>query len=102
MNVADSHRAGFQHDVLLHVFLDAQWLNPEGFWWPFLGPEFPVEENSTLAGVIAEHFTSIVSLVTEALGLAYLVALYMRGGLTEPEPRREFLTKGTIALPLPR
>lgn len=87
---------------LLHVFLDGQWAAPEGFWWPFLGLDFPPMEDSTLWGVIESHFTSVVAVATEVVGLAYLVVLYRRGGLGQPEARHTFLTKGTIALPLPR
>lgn len=86
---------------LLHVFLDAQWLDPEGFWWPFLGVDFPAMEDPALWEVVVAHVISPVSLVTEAVGLAYLVVIYRRARLGDPGPRRAFLTRGTIPLPLP-
>lgn len=86
---------------LLHVFLDGQWLDPEAFWWPFLGHDFPAMGEPGLWDVLLAHLTSPVSLVTEAVGLAYVVVIYRRARLGDPAPRQAFLTKGTIPLPLP-
>lgn len=84
---------------LLHVFLDAQWLDPEGFWWPFLGLDFPAMEDSTLGEVVVAHLTGVVNVITELAGLAYLIAVARRAGLQRSDARRDFVATGRIALP---
>jgi membrane-bound metal-dependent hydrolase YbcI (DUF457 family) len=87
---------------LLHVFLDGQWANPEGFWWPFLGLDFPEMADAGLWSLLRRETTDPLTLLAEAAGLVYLVVLARRSGLGKPEPRRRFLRTGALPLPLPR
>ncbi len=66
---------GLPIGALLHLFLDGQWANPEGFWWPFLGLDFPEMHPARLWPLLRDTITDPLILVGEALGLAYLLAL---------------------------
>ncbi len=92
---------GFPIGALLHLFLDLQFTEPEGFWWPFLGTDFPGED-AAIGSRIVDSLTNPWLVAGEIVGLAYLVVLYRRGGLTESGRRDEFLRDGRIPLPLPR
>ncbi len=64
--------------ALLHLFLDAQWANPAGFWWPFLGLDFPEMDPARLVPLVRDTVTDPLTLLGEAAGLVYLVGLYVR------------------------
>lgn len=85
---------------LLHLFLDGQWAQPDGFWWPFLGGTFPPENHSQLWALIGDRLTDPLILLGEAVGLAYLVYLYRAGGLADSGRRARFRADGTLPLPL--
>lgn len=86
---------------LLHLFLDLRFTEPEGFWWPFLGTTFPGPDRAFGARIV-DSLTNPWLIAGEVIGLAYLVALYRSGGLTERDRRDEFLSTGRIPLPMPR
>ncbi len=86
---------------LLHLFLDLQFTDPEGFWWPFLGAEFPGQD-AALGSRIVDSLTDPWVIAGEVVGLMYLVTLYRRGGLTDADQRDAFLRTGRIPLPVPR
>ncbi len=74
---------GLPIGALLHLFLDGQWANPEGFWWPFLGLDFPEMDPARLWPLLEDTITDPLILLGEAVGLAYLVALARRADLAE-------------------
>ncbi len=83
---------GLPIGALLHLFLDGQWANPEGFWWPFLGLEFPEMDPARLWPLVGDMLTDPLVLVGEAVGLAYLVVLARKAD------RPSFLASGRIPL----
>ena len=90
---------GLPIGALLHLFLDARFTEPEGFWWPFLGTTFPGEEME-LGDRLSDTLTDPWVIALEIVGLVYLVVLYRRAGLADRERRAEFLDTGRIPLPL--
>lgn len=86
--------------MLLHLFLDAMWAEPETLWWPFLGSDFSEVPAATVGAYVEGVLTDWRTWVTEFAGLVYLVVLVRRGRLAQPEQRRQFLTTGTIDVPI--
>ncbi len=73
---------GLPIGALLHLFLDGQWASPEGFWWPFLGLDFPEMDPARFWPLVKDTITDPLILVGEALGLAYLIGLARKGDPT--------------------
>ncbi len=92
---------GIPIGALLHLFLDAQWAEPAGFWWPFLGWEFPPMEPHRLGPLLRDTITDPLILIAEVAGLAYLAWLYVRGLRNERGGAAHFLRTGHVPLPLP-
>jgi len=86
--------------MLLHLFLDAMWNQPETLWWPFLGFEFSQAAEPTVRLYIQGILSQWTLWVGEAVGLMYLAVLFVRGRLAEREQRREFLATGRIDVPI--
>ena len=86
---------------LLHLFLDLRFTEAEGFWWPFLGTQFPGDAAS-FGSRIVDALTNPWLIAGEVAGLAYLIGLYRRAGLADAERRDEFLRTGRLPLPFPR
>ncbi len=74
---------GLPIGALLHLFLDGQWANPEGFWWPFLGLDFPEMDPARFWPLLKDTVTDPLILAGEAIGLAYLVALARKADAAE-------------------
>ena len=90
---------GLPIGALLHLFLDLQFTVPEGFWWPFLGLEFPGSDDA-LASRILDTLTDPWVIAGEVVGLWYLGGLYRKAGLFDRERRDDFRRTGRIPLPL--
>jgi hypothetical protein len=86
--------------VLVHLFLDFMWTDPETLWWPFLGLSF----TETSASGVVDYALGLVRSpwmwVGEAVGLAYLGSLFVRGGLGGVEARRNLIATGRIDVPI--
>lgn len=86
--------------MLLHLFLDAMWQDPETLWWPFLGLDF----SPAGAATAAEYARAVVgdwrTWGLEAIGLIYLVVLAQRARLGDREPRRRLWRTGTVDAPI--
>lgn len=86
--------------LLLHLLLDAMWLDAETLWWPLLGWSFtasgPVTVGSYLTGVLTDWRVW----AGEAAGLAYLLHLVRAAHLIDREPRRRFYATGRIDVPI--
>ncbi|MFQ5948282.1 MAG: metal-dependent hydrolase [Acidimicrobiia bacterium] len=83
---------------LVHLLIDPAWSQAETFWWPLFGFDFPEMSNSSLGALLSDTLTDPLTWTVEALGLAYLVYLWRRAGLSDSGRRREFLKDGRIAM----
>lgn len=88
--------------MLMHLFLDAMWQDPETLWWPFLGWEFTQTGDVDAAAYVARVLSDWRVWVLELAGLAYLVGLGRRAQLGAPLARQQLLTTGTIDAPIER
>ncbi len=86
--------------VLIHLFLDAIWVDPETLWWPVFGWEFSTSGFTDAAAYLSAVLSSPVMWAGEALGLGYMIALGRRGRLGDAHARMEFLRTGRISVPL--
>lgn len=85
--------------ALFHLVLDAAWADPEAFWWPFFGLEFPVRADSAIGPLVGRMLTDPLIWVGEAAGAVYLGYLWRRY-LAAPGALRRFASDGRIPLPL--
>jgi hypothetical protein len=77
--------------MLAHLLLDATWADTELFWWPAGGQalaDTPIPETAWALGVVV---------ALEVVGLAVLVGMWFRLGLTESANRGRFLRTGHLA-----
>lgn len=86
--------------VLVHLFLDAMWADPETLWWPIFGWEFSTTGFSDAAAYVSAALSSPVMWVGEAFGLGYLIAMARRGGLGDRNARLQFRGTGRINVPI--
>ncbi|MDX1691670.1 MAG: metal-dependent hydrolase [Acidimicrobiia bacterium] len=83
---------------LLHLVLDAAWADPEAFWWPFFGFDFPMRPDSAFPELVRRMVTDPWVWAGEAVGLAYLVGLW-RTQLAGSWGLRGFLRTGRVPMP---
>jgi hypothetical protein len=83
--------------VLLHLALDAAWIDPEAFWWPLFGIDFPEQPDSALGPLLRRMLTDPLVWAGEAIGAAYLAYLW-RVHLREPAAAARFAVEGRIPL----
>ncbi len=83
--------------VFLHLLLDMP-LDAETLWWPVLGLEFPSFAKGAFVDLVAYLLRSPWVVTEELLGLGYLIGLYRKHRLGEPERRRELVDTGRLAL----
>lgn len=83
--------------ILLHLALDAVWNQPETLWWPFLGIEFTSTGFASFGSYVADVLTDPIVWAGEAVGLAYLVILWRKSGLTDSSQRHRLLTTGVVS-----
>ncbi|HEX9854697.1 MAG TPA: metal-dependent hydrolase [Acidimicrobiia bacterium] len=88
--------------MLVHLFLDGMWSDPETLWWPMLGLDFSPNIAASAGTYLGSLLTNPIVWIEELLGAAYLAWLYVRGGLGGREVRRRFLADGVIAVPIGR
>lgn len=81
--------------VLLHLLLDMP-IDAETLWWPVLGLEFPSFAEGALVDLVAYLLKSPWVVLQEVAGAAYLVYLYRRSRLQDPEPRRQLMETGRL------
>lgn len=86
--------------VLVHLFLDAMWTDPETLWWPIFGADFSQNGFADVAEYLRAVFTSQVMWAGEVVGLAYLAEMARRGGLAGRAARSEFIRTGRINVPI--
>jgi membrane-bound metal-dependent hydrolase YbcI (DUF457 family) len=88
--------------ILMHLFLDAMWADPETLWWPFLGWDFATSGFADAAALIAAVVSDWRVWALEALGAVYLAYLARRGNLASRPQRDRFLKTGRIGVPIDR
>lgn len=77
--------------MFAHLLLDATWADKDLFWWPLTGADLAA------ASVPEGEWPLGVVVVLELVGLAVIVGLWVRLGLTEPSHRERFLRTGHLA-----
>ena len=88
--------------VLMHLFLDAMWAEPDTFLWPFLGWDFAASEFGSAGALVRSILSDWRVWLLEAVGLAYLATLGYRGDLMSRDERVRFTRTGRIAVPIER
>jgi len=83
--------------VFFHLLLDMP-LEAELLWWPFLGTDFPAFAEGAFVDLLGYLLTSPWVVAQEVLGFGYLVFLYRKMRLGEPERRKEWAATGTLPL----
>mgnify|MGYP001822327679 FL=1 len=83
--------------VFFHLLLDMP-LDAETLWWPALGLEFPSFAEGALVDLIAYLLRSPWVVLQEVLGLAYLIVLYRKAQLGDPERRRDLVGTGRLSV----
>lgn len=75
------------------------WSQPQTFWWPLFGTEFPKEP--VPGGLLAflNPLAQPVLLVQEAVGAAVIVWLFAAHGMLSREGLRAFLRTGMLEEP---
>ena len=83
--------------VFFHLLLDMP-LDAETLWWPVLGVEFPSFAKGAFVDLVAYLLRSPWVVAQELLGLSYLIALYRRARLGDPDRRRDLIGSGRLAV----
>jgi membrane-bound metal-dependent hydrolase YbcI (DUF457 family) len=86
--------------ILVHLLLDAMWVDPETLWWPFFGLEFSAAGPATAADYVVSIVTDWRVWAMEAAGLAYVAYLWRRGRLGSRAARADFLRTGVVDVPI--
>ena len=83
--------------VFFHLLLDMP-LDAETLWWPVLGLEFPSFAKGAFVDLVAYLLKSPWVVLQELLGLSYLIALYRKAQLGDPERRRDLVDSGRLSV----
>jgi hypothetical protein len=86
--------------VLLHLFLDAMWADPETLWWPLLGWSFSGAGEATVAEYVRGVLTDWRVWALEVAGVIYLAVLARRARLTDRAARDLFRRTGRVGVPI--
>ena len=81
---------------LFHLLLDGMWVNQEVFLWPFFGLEIPAGEAPYWQLAWERALMDPWRWVKEALGLGYLVWLWIALGLSDAERRQGVVETGRL------
>lgn len=82
--------------VMFHLLLDGMWTVPDLLLWPLPGWDFPTGAEGEWSGLPGSLLDQPIRLVQEAVGLAYLLWLGRRAGVSGPEGRSRLWRSGTI------
>jgi len=81
---------------LIHLLLDAMWTVQETFLWPAFGWGFPPGIPDYWSGLLERLVANPWLVVQEMVGLGYLVHLYRKARLNDPERRSQLLRTGRV------
>lgn len=83
--------------AFFHLLLDMP-LDAETLWWPMLGLEFPSFAKGAFVDLVAYLLRSPWVVIQELVGLSYLIALYRKAQLGDPQRRRDLVGSGRLAV----
>jgi inner membrane protein len=86
--------------LLLHVLLDAMWLDPETLWWPLLGWSFSPAGPAQVSGYVGSVLGDWKMWLGEVIGLVYLIYLWFAADLVDPEKRKALWRTGRVDAPI--
>jgi inner membrane protein len=81
---------------LFHLLIDGMWVNDEVFLWPFFGWKIPPGEAPFWPLAWQRALSDPWRWITEAVGVAYLIWLWVSLGLSDPNRRRGTLETGRL------
>lgn len=81
---------------LFHLVIDAMWVNQEVFLWPFFGWEIPPGEAPFWPLAWERALSDPWRWITEAIGLGYLVWLWIALGLSDAGRRQTIRETGRL------
>lgn len=81
---------------LFHLLLDGMWANQEVFLWPFFGWAVPVGEPPFWALAWERAMSDPWRWIKEAVGLGYLVWLWIAMGMSDKDRRSATLESGRL------
>lgn len=81
---------------LFHLLLDGMWVDQDVFLWPFFGAEIAAGAAPFWPLAWERALSDPWRWVTEALGVAYLVWLWVTLGMTDAERRRATIESGRL------
>lgn len=81
---------------MFHILLDGMWLEREVFLWPFFGWEIPPGEAPFWPLAWERALSDPWRWVKEAVGLGYLVWLWVRLGLSNRDRRHALVATGRL------
>jgi hypothetical protein len=81
---------------LFHLLLDGMWTDPEVLFWPFFGWDIATGDMPYWSAAWERALNDPWRWVLDAIGLAYLVWLWIATGLTDRERRMGLYRTGRI------
>lgn len=88
--------------ILMHLVLDAMWIDPETLWWPLFGGDFTSAGAASAGDLIRAVLMDWRVWALEGVGVVYLSYLAKHGNLRSIEERKKFWSTGRIAVPIER
>jgi len=86
--------------ILLHILLDAMWLDPETLWWPLLGWGFSAAGPETVPLYLESLARNWWMWLGELVGLLYMAYLWSAAQLRSADKRLVFLRTGRVDVPI--
>lgn len=81
---------------LFHLVLDGMWTSKETFLWPAFGWEFPPGPPDYWRSLLGRLTSDPLLVGQELFGAGYLVYLWSKAGLNDPDRRSRLWTSGAI------
>ncbi len=82
---------------LIHLLLDAMWTVQETLLWPAFGWGFPPGSPEYWTGLLERLVSDPWRIIQELVALGYLIYLYRKARLNDPDRRSELLRTGRVA-----
>jgi hypothetical protein len=87
--------------MFLHLLLDGMWTSTEVFLWPLFGLDFPAGSTPYWPAAWERALDDPWRWAKEALGLVYLIGLWVGSDLSDPRSRAELIRTGRLPGPPP-
>ncbi len=82
--------------MFFHLLVDGMWTQAQTFLWPFFGFGFPGGLFPYWDGAWARAMGDPIRWILEGVGVVYLIALWRRSGLSDPDRRRQLVVDGRL------